>query len=92
LTSIVASAFYYCKNLALTSLPNGLTSIGNNAFYGCSKLNTITFEGTPTNIGSGAFGNCYNLAIINVPWAEGEVSGAPWGATKATINYNYKGE
>lgn len=44
-----------------------------------------------TSIGGNAFLNCTGLATINVPWAEGEVSGAPWGATKATINYNYTG-
>jgi hypothetical protein len=27
-----------------------------------------------------------------VPWAEGAVANAPWGATNATINYNYTGE
>lgn len=26
-----------------------------------------------------------------VPWAEGAVTNAPWGATNATINYNYTG-
>ena len=34
---------------------------------------------------------CTNLTTINVPWAEGAVAGAPWGATNATINYNYTG-
>jgi hypothetical protein len=30
-----------------------------------------------------------NLMTINVPWSEGEVINAPWGASNATINYNY---
>lgn len=51
----------------------------------------MTFEGKPTRIDSNAFYNCSNLKTINVPWAEGEVANAPWGATKATINYNYTG-
>ena len=51
-----------------------------------------TFEGTPRSIASNAFASCINLTTINVPWAEGAVANAPWGATKATINYNYTGE
>jgi len=49
----------------------------------------LTFEGTPSFIASNAFSNCTKLRTINVPWAEGKVANAPWGATKATINYNY---
>ena len=91
LTSIGNNAFYGCTKLALTSLPSGLTSISNNAFYNCTNLTTITFEGTPTIINSTAFQICNNLTTINVPWSEGEVANAPWGATNATINYNYTG-
>ena len=92
LTSIRNNAFYGCTNLALTSLPDGLTSIGGYAFQRCTGLTTITFEGTPTGtINSNAFKNCTNLTTINVPWAEGAVANAPWGATNATINYNYTG-
>jgi hypothetical protein len=91
ITSIGQYTFSGCKNLALTSLPSGITSIGQNAFYYCKNLTSITFEGKPTSIDRTAFSNCTNLTTINVPWAEGEVANAPWGATKATINYNYTG-
>ena len=91
ITSIGNYAFFSCYNLALTSLPSGLTSIGNYAFQYCTNLTSITFTGTPTSIGSNAFSGCTNLTTINVPWAEGEVANAPWGATNATINYNYTG-
>ena len=90
LTFIGTYAFRDCTKLALTSLPSGVTDIGNNAFQGCISLTSITFEGTPTRtISSSAFNSCTNLLTINVPWAEGAVANAPWGATKATINYNY---
>lgn len=92
LTKIGDYVFYNYKNLALTSLPDGLTSIDDYAFQGCSGLTTITFEGTPSYIGLSAFSSCTNLTTINVPWAEGAVANAPWGATNATINYNYTGE
>ena len=92
ITSIGYSAFQNCSNLALTSLPAGITSIGNYTFQNCIGLTTITFEGTPESINSSAFSGCTNLTTINVPWAEGAVANAPWGATNATINYNYTPE
>ena len=91
ITSIGSYAFYGCTNLALTSLPESITSINGNAFYNCTNLRTITFKRTPTSISSSAFQNCINLTTINVPWSEGAVANAPWGATNATINYNYTG-
>ena len=91
ITRIGTNAFAGCFKLVLTSLPSGITSIGSSAFYNCTKLTSITFTGTPTSIGSSAFSGCTNLTTINVPWAEGEVANAPWGATNATINYNYTG-
>ena len=89
LTSIGDYVFNGCRKLALTSLPGGITDIGNNAFRLCSGLTSITFEGTPTTIASTAFSSCINLIDIKVPWAEGAVANAPWGATNATITYNY---
>ena len=89
LTSIGDGVFEACSNLALTSLPSGITSIGKNAFKGCTGLTSITFTGKPTTIDGPVFEGCTNLTTINVPWAEGEVANAPWGATNATINYNY---
>lgn len=88
-TKVRDYAFYYCKNLALTSLPESLTSIGNYAFYSCTSLTSITFKGTPSSIMSTAFDRCTNLTEIKVPWAEGAVANAPWGAKNATITYNY---
>ena len=89
LTSIGDYTFYGCTNLALTSLPSGLARIGNYAFDGCTGLTSITFQGKPNSLSPTAFNGCTNLKTINVPWASGEVANAPWGATNATINYNY---
>lgn len=85
-------AFYNCTNLELTELPSSLTQIMETSFTNCKGLKTITFKSTLTYIGGDVFSGCTNLLTINVPWAEGEVAGAPWGATNATINYNYTGE
>ena len=92
LTSIGSRAFQNCTTLALTSLPESLTSIYDRAFQGCTSLTSVTFKGTPTIIASLLFYDCTFLTDIKVPWAEGAVSGAPWGATNATITYNYTGE
>lgn len=117
LTQIGEYAFYGCSKLALTSLPSGLTQFNRYVFSGCSKLaltflpdelalinsyafenctglTTLTFKSPPSiarGITTNAFKGCTNLTTINVPWAEGEVANAPWGATNATINYNYTG-
>jgi hypothetical protein len=90
--AIKTYAFDRCTNLALTSLPSGLRNLDGSTFGGCTSLTRITFKGTPTTINGTAFSGCTNLTTINVPWAEGAVKNAPWGATNATINYNYTGE
>ena len=89
ITTVGNDAFSGCSNLALTSLPNGLATVGSNSFERCTNLESLRFKGTPDSISSTAFKNCTNLTDIKVPWAEGEVAGAPWGATNATITYNY---
>lgn len=90
ITEIDVAGFRECTNLALTSLPSGVTKVGSSAFYGCLGLTTLTFEGKPNSINSNAFSGCTNLLDIYVPWAEGEVANAPWGATKSTIHYNHQ--
>lgn len=88
--SIESAAFWNCP--MLTEFPfQGVETIGGAAFYNCG-FTTITLDSTITEISSDAFNNCANLTVINVPWAEGAIANAPWGATNATINYNYAGE
>jgi hypothetical protein len=79
------------QHIGLTEIPAKVQTIGKNAFQWNELLTTLTFKGTPTSIATNAFLNCANLTTINVPWAEGAVANAPWGATNATINYNYTG-
>ena len=77
------------RSIVNLELPDSLTLIGNYAFYACTSLTDVTFQGTPTSISASAFQYCINLTAINVPWSSGAVAGAPWGATNATITYNY---
>ena len=90
--SIGIGAFRNCYKLALTEIPESVKRIDSYAFENCEGLTTLTFRGTPEYISLWAFNGCKNLTTINVPWSNGEVSAAPWGATNATINYNYTGE
>ena len=88
-TSIGTYAFQNCSSLALTSLPSGITNIGSYAFYKCTSLASIKFLGIPNTISSTVFIECTNLIDIYVPWSEGAVANAPWGAINATIHYNW---
>ena len=63
-------------------------STRNYSFAGCTKLKRVRFLGTPTTLMNGAFGVNNRLTDIYVPWSEGEVANAPWGASRATIHYN----
>ncbi len=90
-TNIESSAFSGCSSLTSVTIPDSVTSIGEYAFYACDQLTSVTFKGTPSSIGGVIFEGCLKLTTINVPWAEGAVPNAPWGATNATINYNYTG-
>lgn len=71
------------------TLGSNVTSIGDGAFQGCWNLATVYFTSTPTTMGYNPFNSCSALTDIYVPWAEGAISGAPWGATNATIHYEY---
>ena len=68
----------------------GLTQIAATAFR-ATNITSITFQNPTDNlptIANNSFQQCNGLLDIYVPWAEGAVANAPWGATKATIHYN----
>lgn len=85
----IDEAGFYKVASTFTKIPPNVETIGKNAFYSNTGLSEITFEGTPTSIASTAFASCSNITTINVPWSEGTVANAPWGATAAIINYDY---
>jgi hypothetical protein len=96
LETISGQAFKKARNIfggaTVLEIPASVVTLGALAFYQCDSgaLATITFKGKPTSIANNALQNNV-ITTINVPWAEGEVENAPWGATNATINYNYTG-
>lgn len=89
-TSAIAGSI----NLKSLTIPSSVKTLAWNGLTGATGLETVTFLGKPELIGSVFNSTALPTSVktINVPWAEGEVSGAPWGATSAQINYNYKGD
>ncbi len=86
-TSIGDLAFSSCKSLKSVTIPNGVRSIGQS-FSDCSALTSVTIPSSVTDINIYAFLGCSNLTNIYCGFAQGAVSGAPWGASNATIHYN----
>lgn len=86
--AIAGGAFSGCKSLqSLPYMPN-LELLHAGAFTNCVGLTCVKIYKTLTQFNATAFKGCTNILDIYVPWAEGEVANAPWGATNATIHYN----
>lgn len=85
-TSIGNYAFAACENLTSVTIPSRTTSVGDYAFGGCISLTSVELMGAPT-ISSDAFASCPNLTTITCRYLKGYYSGAPWGATNATMKY-----
>ena len=92
MTSIGAYAFRQGTGLASITLPPALATIGDYAFANCTGLETVRFTSTVSSIPGGVFSGCTKLSTIYVPWSQGQVANAPWGANNATIIYDYTGE
>ena len=85
-TSIGVESFRECSGLTSIEIPASVASVGYRAFWYDMGLTTVIFKGTPDVIRNDTFLSSGVLDIY-VPWAEGAVSGAPWGAASATIHY-----
>lgn len=85
-TSIGVESFRECSGLTSIEIPANVTTVGYRAFWYDMGLTTVVFRGIPSDIKSDAFLSSGVLDIY-VPWQEGAVSGAPWGAVNATIHY-----
>ena len=59
--------------------------------YCFANTKTLTSIVIPTNIeqiGNNCFSNCPNLKTITINKPTDSISGAPWGATNATVIWN----
>ena len=85
--SVATNAFSGCSIIEITI---GVSTLTYNSFSGCNDLSIIRFTKKPTTIDAGAFNaNRGIITDIYVPWSEGAVANAPWGATGSTIHYDY---
>ena len=81
----------YCfneTNAKRITLHEGLEKIGENAFGLNWRLGEISIPSTVKAIGYEAFP--VTLKTININKTENTITGAPWGATNAQINWNAK--
>lgn len=70
------------------------------AFANCQSLTTVYIKEcqdwmrglqTSSQPHANTFSGCDALTDIYVTWEEGQYFGAPWGATNATVHYNWAG-
>ncbi len=88
LNTLAGYAFYNCSSVTFTYLPDTINGIYDHTLENCTGLTVLRIHSKPVNgINATSFKGCTNLKDIYVPWAEGEVDNAPWGATNATIHY-----
>ena len=79
-------------NVESIIFPETLVKVNRIAINSNMKsLTKIYFMGTPTTINSEMFETRVSQQITDIycPWSEGEVANAPWGATNATIHYDW---
>lgn len=88
LKTVSEHAFRYCPIVELDFSDTILEEIKGRAFGNNTALKKITLPATVKAIASTAFAGDTNVTDIYVPWDEGAIANAPWGATKANIHYN----
>lgn len=89
LAEIPSYLCYKCSSLlSVDGLLENATSVGTRAFGGCTGLAEVNFKVQPGDYMPSVFYDCTNIEVIRVPWSEGEVEGAPWGALNAEIVYD----
>ncbi len=67
ITAIGDHAFYCCKELIITALPEKIESIGNYAFSECDSLSELNFPKSIESIGNRAFEYCDQLRRVSFP-------------------------
>ncbi len=87
LKGIEGYPFYQCGALETIFIQEGLETIGPQSFSYCYKLKSIRLPSSITQISPKAFLET-GITDIYVPWAEGQIADAPWGADNATVHYN----
>lgn len=89
LVTITNQAFNNCKLTGVLKLKNLTSGQGNNSFGSNTRLTKVYFfKKFSLSYQQNLLSGCTGITDIYVPWSSGEVSGAPWGASNATVHYN----
>ena len=67
------------------TVPSGVSRIEEYSFYGVTNLQEIIIPSSVTTISNNVFYRHFGKITINKP--KGSISGAPWGAIYATVNW-----
>ena len=87
LTICGTNSFYHCTSLEQLDLPS-IVNLYNGFATSCSNLKTVNLGPNLKTIAESAFSGTPEGLVINLPISEGTISGAPWGAANAVINYD----
>lgn len=77
--------FEKCYNLTAVTIPDSVKTMGGGVFYNCNKLKSVIIGNGITELSSNTFQSCSALELIAINKPQDSVSGAPWGATNATV-------
>ncbi len=80
------SCFSRCPNLEEITIPNTVTTIGRSCFEE-TPLKEVYIPESVTSIDDGAFEMCEKLTKITINKPTDSISGAPWGAYNATVEW-----
>lgn len=89
-TTTLNATFGGSTALEEVELPPTLKTMINSAFGGCNMLKSIDIPASVEEIGSGNFGGAGSSVggiTFNIHKPENSISGAPWGASNATVNW-----
>jgi hypothetical protein len=88
-TSILWSAFYWCRALTAITIPAGITYLGGMTFGFCSQLTSVTFAAGSQleTLRGDTFYSCDSLIAISIPASVRDIDGNPFAgcASLATI-------
>lgn len=83
--NVYSGTFAGCSNLVNVTLNDGVTNIGARPF-GTTGIVAIDIPSTMETMDAEALSGA-NITTINIHKAKDSISGAPWGATNAIINW-----
>ena len=85
--------FSGCMKMKQIDLPS-IETIGAYAFSSCGQLEVVNFGPNIRSINGNMLKNAREGLVINFPFEEGSISGAPWGGIDVVFNYGvpYSGD